>query len=127
MATISFKVFEKKFKNEVSKEAYLEACKWISQKLVKNSELNDNLNYKIKKLESKIPTFIVEIYLNVDENNTKEMFCKNCHHLYNTFYQLDKMNCNECKMRAYRKHIEDYSKGLIDFYNKIFEEDEWNE
>lgn len=127
MATISYKIFEKKFKNEVSKKAYLEACKWISQKIIKNSEINENVNYKIKKLETKIPTFIVEIYFSIEEEKIKEMFCKNCKHLYSVFYQLDRMNCSECKMKAYRKNAEEYSKSLVEIYKKIFEEDEWNE
>ena len=127
MATISFKIFEKKFKNEVSKKAYLECCKWIAEKIIKNKQIRENVTYKIEKSDSKIPTFIVTVFLNVDEKITKETFCKNCHHLYNTFYQVDKINCGECKMRAYRKSVEDYTNGLIQIYKSMFEEEETNE
>ena len=127
MATVSYKVFKKEFKNAESKQAYLLACKWIAQKIIKNEEIQKNVTYKIEKKKSKVPTFIVEIFLNIEEEKLKENFCKNCQHIYNTFYQVDKMNCGECKMRAYRKNIEDYSKGLVDIYKSIFEEDEWNE
>lgn len=127
MATISYKIFEKKFKNEVSKKAYLESCKWVAEKIIKNEEIQKNVTYKIEKSDSKIPTFIISVFLNLDEKKMKESFCKNCQHIYNTFYQVDKMNCNECKMRAYRKNIEDYSDGLIQIYKSMFEEEEKND
>lgn len=123
MATISFKVFDKSFKNVISKEAYLSACKWIAQNII--SKKLENLTYKIeKKEETKIPTFVVSIFLNVDEEKIHKNFCDKCKHLYNTFYQLDRMNCNECRMRAYRKNTEEYTKGLIEFYKGVFKDED---
>lgn len=124
MATISFKIFEKEFKNEISKQAYLSACKWIGEKIIKVQGVQDNVTYKIQKKKSKTPTFIVTIFLSVDENKTKETFCKNCKHMYSIFYQLDRINCDDCKMRAYRSYIEKDSKEKINFYKSIFEGEE---
>ena len=125
MATLSYKVFEKEFKNEVSKKAYLECCKWIGDKILKKKEISENLTYRIiKKSDTKIPTFVISVFLHVDEEKTKKDFCDKCKHLYNTFYQLDRMNCSECRMRAYRQNVEDYTKGLINIYESIFKEED---
>ena len=38
MSKVSYKILDKKFKNENSKQAYLDACKWIAQNIVSKKE-----------------------------------------------------------------------------------------
>ena len=122
MSKVSYKILDKKFKNENSKQAYLDACKWIAQNIVSKKEISNNISIKITKIENvKIPTFNVELIVDVDRKKLQEDFCGKCKHIYNTFYQVDKMHCEECKMKAYCKTNDNYTKGLINIYKQIFE------
>lgn len=128
MPKISYKVLTKSFKNEVSKKAYLEATKWLAVKVFGRPELAKNLSVKIEKKEKvKIPTFDVTIFVDIEEEKLKYDFCSKCQRIYNTFYQVDKMHCDECKLNAYHKSNDHYTKGLIDLYTKMILEEKEDE
>lgn len=127
-ANMSYKIFEKSFKNKISKKAYLEATKWLAINIFSKEQFAKNLSVKIEKKNEN--TFIISIFLDVDEKELKQRFCLNCQHLHNTFFQVEKVNCDECKMNAYRKTNEKYIEHMCEFYSKILnsgEEDEWEE
>lgn len=117
---ISQKVFEKEFKNKESKKAYLNCCKWLAIHVFSKEELSKNLSIQINKKNDK--TFLLEIYFTIEEEKLKKDFCSTCQRLYATFYHSEKLNCEECKMRAYHKRNEQYTKGLVNIYEKIFKE-----
>lgn len=124
-AIYSYKIFSKTFKNKISKKAYLEAAKWLAINVYNNPEVSKNISIKIQKEEKcKIPTFEVSLFVDIRFDKIKGEYCDRCKHIYNTFYQVDKMNCDECKLNGYIKTNEKYAKGIVDFYKKIFEEKE---
>jgi hypothetical protein len=120
---LSCKIFQKTFKNKVSKTAYMEAMKWLAKNVYSKDELSENISVKIQKdKKSKIPTFIVTLFMDVDFEGLHSNFCEQCKRVYNSFYQVEKMNCYECKANAEKKTNDKYCKGLISIYKKIFEE-----
>lgn len=121
----SVKILTKTFKNKISKEAYLKATKWLALNVFSKPELSKNISVKIQKEEkSKIPTFTVTLFVDTKYDDMKRGYCDRCKHLFNTFYQVDKMNCNECKMNGFVKTNEKYVRNIVDFYKKIFEEED---
>ena len=123
-ANYSIKILTKTFKNKISKEAYLKATKWLALNVFSKPELSKNISVKIQKEEkSKIPTFTVTLFVDTKYDDMKREYCDRCKHLFNTFYQVDKMNCNECKMNGFVKTNEKYVRNIADFYKKIFEEE----
>ena len=122
---ISYKILTKTFKDKISKNAYMKAIKWLAKNVFSHEELASNLSVKIEKNKKvKTPTFNVTLFVDVEEEKLKSDFCGKCRRIYNTFYQIDKMHCDECKMNAYLKRNEHYIDGLVDIYTKIFEEKE---
>lgn len=121
-AICSYKIFSKTFKNKISKKAYLEATKWLAINVYSKPEISENISVKIEKKKANI--FEVSLFVDIKFDKIKGEYCDRCKHIYNTFYQVDKMNCDECKLNGYIKTNEKYAKGIVDFYKKIFEEKE---
>ena len=120
---LSCKIIQKTFKNKVSKTAYMEATKWLAIHVYGKDELSKNISVKIQKdKKTKIPTFIVTLFMDVDEDELQTKFCDQCKQIYSSFYQVEKMNCSECKIHAKHKMDNKYCKGLVEIYKKIFEE-----
>ena len=118
----SYKIFSKIFKNKISKKAYLEAVKWLAINVYSKPEISENISVKIEKKKANI--FEVSLFVDIKFDKIKGEYCDRCKHIYNTFYQVDKMNCDECKLNGYIKTNEKYAKGIVEFYKKIFEEKE---
>jgi len=100
---LSIKVFEKTFSDEVSKKAYLKACKWIAKNLV---EIN-NAQYEIKKIiNTNLPTFNLTVYAILDTQNFDNEFCNTCKEFHKTFYINQDYDCNWCRLTAYKKQLD---------------------
>ena len=119
---LSYEIFSKTFKNKISKNAYMDCVKWLAINVFSKDEISKNVSVKIEKQKTKIPTFKLTLYVDIDQNNIEGRFCEKCKHLYATFYQVEKMNCLECKVNAYIKNSDSYCKGIVKIYKKIFEE-----
>lgn len=120
---LSYEIFSKIFKNKKSsKDAYMDCVKWLAINVFSKEEISKNVSVKIEKEKSKIPAFRLTLYVDIDQNNIKGRFCDKCKHLYATFYQVEKMNCLECKINAYMKNSDSYCKGIVKMYQKIFED-----
>ena len=118
----SYEIFSKTFKNKISKNAYMDCLKWLAINVFSKDEISKHVSIKIEKQKTKIPTFKLTIFVDIDTENIKGQFCHKCKSIYTTFYQVEKMNCLECKVNAYRKNSEEYCKGIVKIYKKIFEE-----
>lgn len=117
-------IISKEFRNEISKQAYLDACKWLAKNVV-GKKVSQYTSYKIiKKEKEKIPTFEVKIFMNVEAKELNEGFCKHCKMIYSAFYQVDKINCNDCKFNAYKKKMQNSFNTMKDFVTKQIEGDE---
>lgn len=128
MAIFCEKAFQKEFEDEVSKQAYLSACKWLAVNIYNNAELAKNLVIAIdKKEQSELPTFVVTVYVRIDEKEQRDAHCKKCKMLHTIFYSVNSASCNECKAGAYYKRLDEHMKGLIDFYRTLFKNREENE
>lgn len=122
---LSYEIFSKIFRNKKSsKEAYMDCVKWLAINVFSKEEISKNVSVKIEKQKSKVPAFKLILYVEIDRNNIKGRFCEKCKHIYNTFYQVEKMNCLECKVNAYMKNSDSYCKGIVEIYKKIFEGEE---
>lgn len=119
----SVKIFEKSFSDEVSKDAYLKACKWLAKNLYSKDELAEMIHVNVKKEESQLPTFVVSLYLVNDENECKECHCKKCRTISTVFYQVEKPDCDHCKMNAYMKRKERWIEDSANYYERYFNEE----
>lgn len=120
----SEKVLEKEFSNEVSKQAYLDACIWLAKYVWGNPDYAKYISVQINKKEVKKkenPTFVVSLYVSVDERESKLEYCKKCEQISNLFFCVNKPRCEECKMNAYRKQLYGMVKNLKEYFMEEFE------
>lgn len=104
----SERVFRKKFTDEYSsKKAYLTACEWLAKNIVSRREKIGDFTFGIErdKNEEK-PTFVLSVYVSMDEKEVNDQHCKVCKEVHKLFYVNEKdSNCNSCSMMAYRKRM----------------------
>lgn len=120
-------VFEKTFTDEVSKQAYLKACKWLAQNVYNNVELASSTVVSIVKKtdeETEFPAFVVSVYTKNDEEESRKDFCNKCKTLHTIFYSIGGMNCGECKAGAYYKKLDDDIKHKAKFIKEVLEDKE---
>lgn len=130
----SEEITRKEFTDEVSKQAYLKACKWLAQNVYCSPSYSEKISVQIMKRENKEVqkikgkkkevivsyTFIVVIFISLNEKEMKEQFCKNCKHLHNVFYSIEKPRCEECKFTAYRKFVQSQIGSLKNDFEEEF-------
>lgn len=103
---VAVKFHEQEFKSSESKKAYLKACKWLAKHVVSKSEIGETF-WKVIKVEgTKTPTFIVELWAAIDDDDIEKSFCKSCKEFHSLFYLNQQFNCSKCNMKAYVKKIE---------------------
>ena len=115
-------VFQKSFEHEVSKKAYLNACKWLAQNIYSNVELSKHVVVNIQKCANESPTFVVSVYVKHNENDVREGFCKHCKTLHTIFYSIDGVVCSQCKANAYFKQLDKEIEQKASFVNKVLED-----
>lgn len=110
---------ERKFMNKVSKQAYLDACKWLALNVYGKPDLSKFITVQIIKEGDN--TFSVKLFMTVDEREIKDSYCQKCQQLHSIFYSIDKPECNKCKMNVYRKELHNNVKNMVDFWKGEFE------
>lgn len=121
-------VLEKQFQDKISKEAYLKACKWLAKNVYSKDELANNVQVKITKtIESKLPTFTVSIFAIENYSEFKTNLCKKCQTISTIFYQVEKPNCDYCKVSAFDKNMEKIIRNKVKFLREVLEDEEDNE
>lgn len=105
---IGEKIATKDFKAAKMKDAYLEACKWVSTNIVAKNNSN-HITYRIIKTKQSALSNIVtaEIYLYVDEEEVHTRHCNICKELAKGLYMKEnKFRCEVCKVNPYRERIQ---------------------
>ncbi|MBO7695411.1 MAG: hypothetical protein J6T10_22530 [Methanobrevibacter sp.] len=118
-------LYVKQFKNKVSKQAYLEACKWLAQNVYSKVELSKYITVQIIKEnvnKKQLPTFTVKLFMTINEEDLKDSYCKKCKQLHTIFYSIDKPDCDVCKMNGYRKQLQTNVSSLVNNWKGKLEE-----
>lgn len=112
-------LYERKFMNKVSKQAYLDACKWLAVNVFSKPDLSKYITVQIVKEKKNI--FNVKLFMTIDEREIKTNYCLRCQQLHNLFYSIEKVDCNTCKLHAYRNELHNQVKNMVDFWKGEFE------
>lgn len=97
---LSEKLFEKLFSSKNTKDAYMKACKWIAMNILNKVETGD-ITYKVTRVESSLPTFKLELFINLEEKEFRDNRCKRCKEFHKLFYINQDYNCSACRMMGY--------------------------
>lgn len=112
-------LYERKFVNKVSKQAYLDACKWLAVNVYGKPDLSKYITVQITKEKKNM--FSVKLFMTIDEREIKTNYCLRCQQLHNLFYSIEKVDCNKCKLHAYRNELHNQVKNMVDFWKGEFE------
>jgi len=121
---ITDKIYQKTFRGDAdksSKENYLVVCKWIAKKLINLK--TEGVSYNIEKVEAEngLPTFILNIFLSLDEKDFRTQRCNACQEFHRLFYINQEYNCNHCKMNGYVKDAKKRIQTKAEYFNKKYD------
>ena len=112
-------LYECKFTNKFSKQAYLDACKWLAVNVYSKPDLSKYITVNIQKENKK--TFLVKLFMTIDEREVKTNYCLRCQQLHTLFYRVEKIDCTTCKMHNFRNELHNQVKNMVDFWKGEFE------
>lgn len=101
---VTVKFFEKLFTGETSKDAYLNACKWVAKHVVSKVEIGETF-WKTEKIEADLPTFKLELHAMLDAEESTKGFCDKCQEFHRSFYINQQFNCDKCNYTAFKKQV----------------------
>lgn len=113
------------FSDQVSKKAYLNACKWLAINVYSKDELSKYVLVQVtKELERQLPTFKVQLYITSSEKDVKIDYCAKCQTLHSVMYAIDSPDCKKCKLQAYRSQLHNNIANLVSFWGEVFTNEE---
>lgn len=121
------KFYERKFRAEDSKEAFLRACKFVATNIIsKGSKVEAaNVVWDIIRVsegeDESLPTFQLTLYCKFDDTRFMEQTCEACKEFHKSFFINENFNCNRCNKVGYEKNIRqklmisaEYLKRMLD-------------
>ena len=125
------KFYEREFKAESSKAAYLKACKFVASNVIsKGSKVEvSKVTWNVVKVEAEgnLPTFRLTLYYKFDDTEFMKQSCEACKQFHKSFFINENFNCNRCNKVGYEKNIEQkltigteyFKKQIDDELNKL--------
>jgi hypothetical protein len=117
------KFYERDFKDENPKNAYLKASKFVASNIIsKGSKVEvSKVTWDIVRVEGDLPTFRLTLYYKFDDTEFMKKTCETCKQFHKSFFINENYNCNRCNKIGYEKNIEqklligtEYFKKLLD-------------
>ena len=119
----SVKICEKTFEDEVSKNAYLKACKWLATNVFCSEGYSNVISVRILKQPhektDKTYKFRVDLYYTADFESMQQIFCNNCKQSVNTFFGNAPV-CNACRFNPFLKKLEHDTENIVKNFKKEF-------
>lgn len=119
------KFYEREFRAENPKEAYLKACKFVASNIVnKGSKVEaSKVTWDVShvKNDEGLPTFRLTLYYKFDDTDFMQSTCNACKQFHKSFFINENYDCDRCKKVGYEKNIQqklligsDYLRKLLD-------------
>lgn len=119
------KFYERDFKAEKSKDAYLKACKFVASNILsKGSKVEvSKVTWDVERVDKEdgLPTFRLSLYFKFDDTQTMQQTCEACKEFHKSFFINENYNCNRCNKVGYEKRVNqklsigsEYMKKLLD-------------
>ena len=119
------KFYERQFKAESSKDAYMKACKFVANNIIsaKSKVEASKVTWNVTKLtdETGLPTFLLTLYYTFDDEKFMEQTCNACKEFHKSFFINENFNCDRCNKVGYERNIQqklligsEYFKKMLD-------------
>lgn len=124
------KFYERKFKAENAKDAYLKACKFVAGNIInKESKVEaSKVTWDVIRVEDEgLPTFMLTLYYKFDDTEFMVSTCNACKEFHKSFFINENFNCDRCNKVGYEKALNqklligsEYFKEKLDYeLNKL--------
>lgn len=120
------KFYERRFRAQDSKEAYLKACKFIAKNIISKgskvevSKVTWNIAM-VNETEEDLPTFQLSLYYKFDDTEFMNQTCNSCKEFHKSFFINENFNCSRCNKVGYEKNVNqklmvgaEYLKKMLD-------------
>lgn len=119
------KFYERDFKDEDSKAAYLKACKFVASNVIsKGSKVEvSKVTWNIQRVDDKgdLPTFRLELYYTFDDTQFMEQTCNACKEFHKSFFINQDYNCSRCNKVGYEKNVNQKLMIGAEYFRKLLE------
>ena len=119
------KFYERDFKDEDSKKAYLKASKFVASNVIsKGSKVEvSKVTWDIVRVEGDLPTFRLTLYYKFDDTEFMKKSCDVCKEFHKSFFINENFNCSRCNKVGYEKQLE--QKLLIgsEYFRKLLDDE----
>lgn len=125
------KFYEKKFRAEDSKKAYLKACKFVASNIISEGSKVEasKVTWDVTRVEDEgdLPTFMLTLYYKFDDTEFMKSTCETCKQFHRSFFINEDFNCSRCSKVGYEKNVSqklsigsDYLRKMLDYeLNKL--------
>ena len=119
------KFYEREFKAEDSKNAYLKACKFVASNIIsKGSKVEvSKVTWDVVRVEGDLPTFRLTLYYKFDDTDFMKQSCDACKEFHKSFFINENYNCNRCNKVGYEKNIEQRLLTGAEYFRKMLDDE----
>ena len=119
------KFYERDFKSDDSKKAYLKACKFVASNIIsKGSKVEvSKVTWDVVRVEGDLPTFRLTLYYKFDDKEFMKQTCDACKKFHKSFFINENFNCNRCNKVGYEKNIEQKLLIGTDYFRKLLDDE----
>lgn len=122
------KFYEKEFKAEDSKTAYLKACKFVAKNIISEGSKVEasKVTWDVHRVDDShkgLPTFRLTLYYKFDDVKFMEQTCNACKQFHSSFFVNENFNCNRCNKVGYEKNVEQKLMIGAEYFSKILDDE----
>lgn len=119
------KFYERDFKDEDPKKAYLKASKFVASNIIsKGSKVEvSKVTWDVVRVEGDLPTFRLTLYYKFDDTDFMKQTCEACKQFHKSFFINENFNCSRCNKVGYEKNIEQKLLIGTDYFRKLLDDE----
>lgn len=121
------KFYERDFKDEDPKQAYLKACKFVASNIIsKGSKVEvSKVTWDVNRVEQEgdLPTFRLSLYIKFDDTQFMEQTCNACKQFHKSFFINENFNCSRCNKVGYEKNVKQKLMIGAEYFRKLLDDE----
>lgn len=119
------KFYERNFKSENPKDAYMKACKFVASNVISASSKVEvaKVTWDIHRVEGDLPTFRLTLYYKFDDTEFMKKTCAACKEFHCSFFVNENYNCDRCNKVGYERNIEQKLVIGSEYFKKVLDDE----
>ena len=119
------KFYERRFRADNAKEAYLRACKFVASNVISEASKVEatKVTWDVTKVKDDdgLPTFLLTLYYKFDDTEFMKQTCEACKQFHKSFFINEDFNCSRCNKIGYEKNIQQKLSIASEHFKKVLD------